>query len=130
MGQKNQDINLTIPANHQYLNLVGAVLPALFERYEQLSDQVDLSATKIKRKLPSLVRANIVTRIQDGNQEYVTLKCDPQVVTVYPKWLIERTVDLYNSESISKQQAMHYLEVLKQSHPSGIGISSEEEEEE
>ena len=40
--RQNQEIKLTIPANNQYLNLVGALLQALFERYEELSEHEDL----------------------------------------------------------------------------------------
>jgi len=41
MNQK-QEIHLTIPADHQYLNLVSACLQAIFERYEDLSEKADL----------------------------------------------------------------------------------------
>jgi hypothetical protein len=54
----------------------------------------------------------------ESGGEQLMLKCDPEVVTVYPEWLIQRTVDLYNDEDIVSRQAMHYLEVLKKSHPS------------
>ena len=80
---------------------------------------IDLSSRKINKKLASLEKARIVMRIKDGNKrEHVVLMCNPEVVTVYPEWLIQRTVDQYNNESIANQQAMHYLEVLKRSHPS------------
>jgi hypothetical protein len=60
-----------------------------------------------------------LTRINDEEGgERLMLKCDPEVVTVYPEWLIQRTVDLYNDEEVVSRQAMHYLEVLKKSHPS------------
>jgi hypothetical protein len=42
------------------------------------------------------------------------------VVTVYPEWLIQRTVDLYNQEEIHSRQAGHYLEILKKFHPSAV----------
>jgi hypothetical protein len=91
-----------------------------------LPELTELSTSKIKRKLSTLERANIVTRIKDEHdQQYVILKCNPEVVTVYPEWLIRRTVDQYNSEVIASQQAMHYLEVLKQSHPSQVTLLAE-----
>jgi predicted transcriptional regulator len=93
---------------------------------KQLPELTGLSNTKIKKKLSTLEKANIVTRIKDGhNQQHVILKCNPKVVTVYPEWLIQRTVDQYNSEVIASQQAMHYLEVLKQSHPSQVTLLAE-----
>ncbi|MHA1925603.1 MAG: hypothetical protein ACW960_04990 [Candidatus Thorarchaeota archaeon] len=93
---------------------------------KQLPELTNLSNTKIKKKLSTLEKANIVTRIKDGhNQQHVILKCNPKVVTVYPEWLIQRTVDQYNSEVIASQQAMHYLEVLKQSHPSQVTLLAE-----
>jgi DNA-binding transcriptional ArsR family regulator len=92
---------------------------------KKLPSMVDLSASKINKKLSSLRKANIVTRIRDGGTEYVLLKCNPEVVTVYPEWLIQRTVDLYNSETIVNKQAMHYLEVLKMSHPSQATVIAE-----
>ncbi|NHJ12960.1 MAG: hypothetical protein EAX95_04750 [Candidatus Thorarchaeota archaeon] len=86
---------------------------------KQLPEMIDLSPAKTKKILSALERANIVTRIADGDKrELVLLKCNPEVITVYPEWMIRKTVDLYNSESIASQQAMHYLEILKQSHPS------------
>ncbi|MHA1903779.1 MAG: hypothetical protein ACXADL_10365 [Candidatus Thorarchaeota archaeon] len=90
---------------------------------KKLPEMIDLSASKINRKLSTLVKANIVTKIKDESKsEHVILKCNPKVVTVYPEWLIQRTVHQYNSEAIASQQAMHYLEVLKQSHPSQAAI--------
>jgi len=56
------------------------------------------------------------------------LKCNPEVVTIYPEWLIQRTVDLYNDEEIVSQQAIHYLEVLKRSHPSQLELMEQESE--
>ena len=86
---------------------------------KHLPELIDLSSRKINKKLASLEKARIVMRIKDGNKrEHVVLMCNPEVVTVYPEWLIQRTVDQYNNESIANQQAMHYLEVLKRSHPS------------
>ncbi|MFX1439793.1 MAG: hypothetical protein ACFFFD_06045 [Promethearchaeota archaeon] len=93
---------------------------------KQLPELIELSTAKIKKRLSVLEKANIVTRISDGhNNEHVVLKCNPEVVTVYPEWLIRRTVDQYNSEVIASQQAMHYLEVLKQSHPSQATLLAE-----
>ncbi|MHA1934407.1 MAG: hypothetical protein ACW97A_03915 [Candidatus Thorarchaeota archaeon] len=86
---------------------------------KKLPEMIDLSAAKISKKLSTLEKANIVMKIKDeSKREHVILKCNPEVVTVYPEWLVQRTVDQYNSEAIASQQAMHYLEVLKQSHPS------------
>ncbi|MFX1271020.1 MAG: hypothetical protein ACFFAX_04985, partial [Promethearchaeota archaeon] len=93
---------------------------------KQLPELTALSTSKIKKKLSTLEKAKIVTRIKDGSkQEHVILKCNPEVVTVYPEWLIQRTVDQYNSEVIASQQAKHYLEVLKQSHPSQVTLLAE-----
>ncbi|MHA2042265.1 MAG: ArsR family transcriptional regulator, partial [Candidatus Thorarchaeota archaeon] len=93
---------------------------------KQLPELIGLSKAKIKKKLSSLEKANIIKRIKDGNKrEHVILKCNPEVVTVYPEWLIQRTVDQYNSEAIASQQAMHYLEILKQSHPSQATLLAE-----
>jgi predicted transcriptional regulator len=93
---------------------------------KQLPEITGLSNSKIKKKLSTLEKANIVKRIKDADkQEHVILKCNPEVVTVYPEWLIQRTVDQYNSEIIASQQAMHYLEVLKQSHPSQVTLLAE-----
>jgi hypothetical protein len=93
---------------------------------KQLPEMIELSTSKIKKKLSTLEKANIVKRIKDGNKrEHVILKCNPEVVTVYPEWLIQRTVDQYNSEAIASQQAMHYLEILKQSHPSQATLLAE-----
>ncbi|MHA1944262.1 MAG: hypothetical protein ACW96M_07690 [Candidatus Thorarchaeota archaeon] len=90
-----------------------------------LPELANLSASKVKRKLGTLRRTNIVTSIKDENQEFVILKCNPEIATVYPEWLIQRTVDQYNSDIIANQQAMHYLEVLKKSHPSQAAVIAE-----
>jgi DNA-binding HxlR family transcriptional regulator len=93
---------------------------------KQLPEMIDLSTSKIKKKLSTLEKANIVKRIKDGNKRvHVILKCNPEVVTVYPEWLIQRTVGQYNSEAIASQQAMHYLEILKLSHPSQATLIAE-----
>jgi len=95
---------------------------------EHLPAMVDLSAAKIRKQLTRLEKANIVTRINDeGGREHVILKCNPEIATVYPEWLIQRTVDLYNDEEIVSRQAMHYLEVLKNFHPSAANVSMEGE---
>jgi hypothetical protein len=90
-----------------------------------LPEITNLSASKVKRKLGTLRRTNVVTTIKNENQEFVILKCNPEIVTVYPEWLIQRTVDQYNSDIIANQQAMHYLEVLKKSHPSQAAVIAE-----
>ncbi|MGY5865554.1 MAG: ArsR family transcriptional regulator [Candidatus Thorarchaeota archaeon] len=93
---------------------------------KQLTDMVDLSAGKISKKLSILEKANIVARIKGQDKsEHLILKCNPEVMTVYPEWLIQRTVDMYNDEVIVNQQAMHYLDVLKKSHPSQAGVIAE-----
>jgi DNA-binding HxlR family transcriptional regulator len=86
---------------------------------ELLKANVDLSKSKLRKQLSSLEKSNILMRINDEEgREHVLLKCNPEVSTVYPEWLIKRTVDLYNDEEVVSRQAMHYLEVLKRSHPS------------
>ncbi len=95
---------------------------------EHLPAMIDLSTAKIRKQLTSLEKANIVTRINDeGGREHVILKCNPEIVTVYPEWLIQRTVDLYNDEEIVSRQAMHYLDVLKKFHPSATNVAMEVE---
>ncbi len=96
---------------------------------KHLPEMLDLSAAKVNKQLSILEKANIVTRIKDEDKrEHVILKCNPEIITVYPEWLIQRTVDLYNDESIINLQAMHYLEVLKKSHPSQAGVIAEVEQ--
>jgi hypothetical protein len=86
---------------------------------DQLKLQLDIQDSKLRTQLNTLEKANILMRVNDeSGGEQLMLKCDPEVVTVYPEWLIQRTVDLYNDEDIVSRQAMHYLEVLKKSHPS------------
>ena len=95
---------------------------------KELQEQTDLSASRIGKKLKRLERANIVSMYKStGSDEHVILKCNPQVMTVYPEWLIKRTVDQYNSDAIASQQAMHYLEVLKKSHPSQAALIADTE---
>jgi hypothetical protein len=89
------------------------------QQTEHLPGLLDSTKGKIRKQLTKLEKSNIVMRISDEEgREHLLLKCNPEVVTVYPEWLIERTVDLYNQEEIPSRQAMHFLEVLKQSHPS------------
>jgi hypothetical protein len=108
-------------------DLIQALRKGPVEKID-LPEQANLSASKVKRRLGSLRRLKIVTELTDENdREFVMLKYDPQVVTVYPEWLIQRTVDQYNSETIANQQAMHYLEVLKKSHPSQATVMTEVE---
>ena len=103
-------------------DLIQALRKGPVEKTE-LPDLTNLSASKINKKLGTLRRFKIVTTIKDEHKrEYVILRCNPEIVTIYPEWLIQRTVDQYNSETIANQQAMHYLEVLKNSHPSQAAI--------
>ena len=96
---------------------------------KRLPEMLDLPAAKVNKQLSILEKTNIVARIKDEDKhEHVILKCNPEIVTVYPEWLIQRTVDLYNDESIVNQQAMHYLDVLKKSHPSQAGVIAEVEQ--
>ncbi|NHI82670.1 MAG: ArsR family transcriptional regulator [Candidatus Thorarchaeota archaeon] len=86
---------------------------------DTLPDVLEMKKKDIQSKLKELERANIVILANDEEGcEHAMLKCNPEVITVYPEWLIQRTVDLYNDEEIVGRQAAHYLEVLKQSHPS------------
>lgn len=96
---------------------------------EHLLALVDQTKSKLRKQLTSLEKANIVSRINDEDgREHVILKCNPEVVTVYPEWLIQRTVDLYNDEELVSRQALHYLEVLKKSHPSQASAMAMEAE--
>ncbi len=86
---------------------------------EELPVLIDMDKAKLKSTIKRLEKANIVMTVNDeSGRQHVLLKCDPQVATVYPEWLIERTVDLYNSEEIPSRQAIHYLQILKAWHPS------------
>jgi hypothetical protein len=94
---------------------------------EQLKIDVDLDEAKLRKQLDTLDKANIVMRINDEEgRQHIMLKCDTEVSTVYPEWLIQRTVDLYNDEEIVSRQAIHYLEVLKKSHPSQAALITTE----
>ncbi len=86
---------------------------------DELLETLEMPKAKVRKKLKELEEADIIFRAKDDEkQEHVLLKCNPRVATVYPEWLIQRTVDFYNDEEISSRQAIHYLEVLKLSHPS------------
>ncbi len=88
---------------------------------KRLIEETNLEDTKLSKKLKKLENANIIMRIKDeAGHQHIMLKCNPEVITIYPEWLIQRTVDLYNDEEIVSHQAMHYLEVLKKSHPSQL----------
>ncbi len=88
------------------------------QQTEHLPSLLDTTKARLRKQLSALEKANIVMRVNDeGGREHVLLKSDPEVVTVYPEWLIERTVELYNDEAIPSRQAVHYLEILKKSHP-------------
>ncbi len=89
------------------------------QQTEHLPSLIDSKASSVRKQLTKLEKANIIMRINDEEgREHALLKCNPEVVTVYPEWLIERTADLYNQEEIPSRQAAHYLEVLKTFHPS------------
>ncbi len=88
---------------------------------ERLKAETNLDDEKITKKLKKLEKADIIMKIKDKEgRQHIMLKCNPEVITVYPEWLIQRTVDLYNDEEIVSQQAIHYLEVLKKSHPTQL----------
>jgi len=94
---------------------------------EQLAKELDIKDAKLRKLVSELEAANIVIAIKDeGGKEYLLLKCDPQVVTVYPEWLITRTAELYNEEEIPGRQATHYLEVLRRFHPSNVAADMTE----
>jgi hypothetical protein len=61
----------------------------------------------------------MVKKTKEG--EYAFLKTDISVITVYPEWLIGKTVDLHNEDEITDRQAVHYLQILKKVHPSNPG---------
>ncbi len=88
---------------------------------ERLKAETNLDEEKLILKLKRIEKADIIMKIKDKEgRQHILLKCNPEVITVYPEWLIQRTVDLYNDEEIVSQQAIHYLEVLKMSHPSQL----------
>ena len=85
---------------------------------EHLPSLLDTTKSRLRKQIKSLERANIVMGVNDEEgREHLILKCNPEVVTIYPEWLISRTVDLYNEEEVPSKQAIHYLEVLKKFHP-------------
>ncbi len=89
------------------------------QQTEHLLSLLETTKSNLRKVVKKLEKGNIVMRVNDEEgREHLILKCDPQVATVYPEWLIERTVDLYNEEEIPSRQAIHYLEVLKRFHPS------------
>lgn len=88
---------------------------------ERLIKSFDFEEDIIKKQLRKLEKSNIIMRVKDSEKHHhILLKCNPEILTVYPEWLIQRTVEMYNEEDIVPTQAMHYLEVLKRSHPSMI----------
>jgi hypothetical protein len=94
-----------------------------------LKDRIDIDDDKFEKELKNLEKSDIILRFNvEEESEYVLLKSSPEIITVYPEWLIQRTVDMYNDEEIASNQATHYLEVLKQSHPSQIDILMSEGE--
>jgi predicted transcriptional regulator len=96
---------------------------------EELQKKFDLAESKFKKILKELKDADIITQIKDeDNCSHVMLLCNPELSTVYPEWLIQRIVELYNAEDVNSRQAMHYLEVLKMSHPSQIALMTEIDE--
>ena len=98
------------------------------QQTDDLPGLLDSTKKQIRKLLKKLEKGNIIMRLSDEEgREHALLKCNPEVTTVYPEWLIERTVDLYNDEDIPSRQAIHYLEVLKQFHPSNAGAFAEVE---
>ncbi len=96
------------------------------QQTEHLPSLLDVTKSQLRKQVKKLEKANIVMRINDEEgREHLLLKSNPEVMTVYPEWLIQRTVELYNDEEIPSRQAMHYLEVLKRFHPSGVAATME-----
>lgn len=95
---------------------------------KELQNKFEMDDTKFKKLIKDLKDAKIITQIKDGSQSYVLLLCNPEISTVYPEWLIQRITELYNEEEVNSRQAIHYLEVLKMSHPSQIALMSEIDE--
>jgi len=96
---------------------------------EKLKEQIDLEDDLITKHLKKLEKSNIILRVKDSKKRsHILLKCNPEILTVYPEWLIQRTVDMYNEEELVPNQAIHYLEVLKRSHPSQIETLTMESE--
>ena len=96
---------------------------------EHLPSLLETTKAKLRKKLKSMEKAGILVRVNDEDgKEHTLLKSSPEVVTVYPEWLIQRTVDLYNQEEIHSRQAGHYLEILKKFHPSTVSSTMMEVE--
>lgn len=96
---------------------------------EHLPSLLEITKTRLRKKLKSMEKAGILVRVNDEDgKEHALLKSSPEVVTVYPEWLIQRTVDLYNQEEIHSRQAGHYLEILKKFHPSTVSSTMMEVE--
>ncbi len=91
------------------------------QKFEELKAELKMDGDKLLKHLETLEKADLVMLVKDdeGNL-YPMLKCNPEITTVYPEWLIQRTVELYNDEEVVSNQAIHYLEVLKRSHPSTL----------
>ena len=96
--------------------------------FSELPGILGVSKRTIKKKLKELEKADIVLWVKDDEKrEHVMLKCNPEVVTLYPEHLIQKSVDLHNDEEIESPQIIHYLEVLRQYHPSQFtGIIEED----
>jgi hypothetical protein len=95
---------------------------------KDLESKFEMDKSKFKKLIKDLKDAKIITQIKDGGKLYTLLLCNPEISTVYPEWLIQRITDLYNEEEVNSRQAIHYLEVLKMSHPSQIALMSEIDE--
>jgi len=95
---------------------------------KELQGKFEMDDSKFKKLIKDLKEAKIITQIKDGSQSYILLLCNPEISTVYPEWLIQRITELYNEEDVNSRQAIHYLEVLKMSHPSQIALMSEIDE--
>ncbi len=89
------------------------------QQTEHLPSLLDMTKSELRKIVKKLEKSHILMKVNDEEgREHLLLKSDPQVATVYPEWLIERTVEQYNDEAIPSRQAIHYLEVLKRFHPS------------
>ncbi len=94
------------------------------QQTEHLPSLLEITKAKLRKKLKTMETAGILVRVNDEDgKEHALLKSSPEVVTVYPEWLIQRTVDLYNKEEIHSRQAGHYLEILKKFHPSAVSAT-------
>jgi hypothetical protein len=91
------------------------------QKHEGLLAEVSITEDKMQQHLETLENAGVTMHIRDREDNlYQMLKCNLEIATVYPEWLIQRTIQLYNEKELVSSQAMHYLEVLKRSHPSAI----------